>query len=459
MPRRMHFIRRRVFAFFLLANLFPPLAHAQSLPGDHALAFSYSGQFVITGSEDQSPLTSLPAVTTNAAFVRLEPAVLSVSAERVKQSLYRLLGLTSIRDWQGKIYLALHQALWTDENVTVFARPIDQTWSYHVQLPNVVQTDRYLRGLTGALLLELANRHCAADGHCADIPAWLIDGLSRQLLQDELAKVVVSEPNSPNVQSAPVRGSAQQRNLDPLADARHVLRNHSPLTYDQLCWPTDDQLKGLDDGVYHASAQLFVAELLKAKDGPARLRHFLEILPQSYNWQIAFQTAFHDQFPQPLDLEKWWALTAIDVLSHEPGPAWTPAYSARLLNELLQVPVAVRATSNSLPAHATIPLQAVVREFKMDQQFGILETRLRELRLAQFRMAPQFIALNDEYCQAIAGYLGERLGPAPRSSSPHHSVPTPVLMKPREFVRRLNLLDARRQTVEAAVNRAPEPAL
>jgi len=313
--------------------------------------------------------------------------------------------------------------------------------------------------MTGALLLELANRQTATDGHCADIPVWLIDGLSRQLLQDELAKVVLSVPDSAPVRSSPNRGTTQQRDLDSLADARHILRGHPALTYDQLCWPTEAQLDGADDGVYHASAQLFVAELLKAKNGPARLRHLLEILPQDYNWQIAFQSAFHEEFPAPLDLEKWWALTVIDFLSHDPGPAWTPSYSASRLNELLQIPVAVRVSSNSLPTHATIPLQAVVRDFKLDQQYDILETRLRDLRIAQFRMARQFIALNDEYCQVIAGYLGERLGPAPRSSSVHHPVPTPVRMKSPEFVRRLNALDARRQMVEASLNRGNNPAL
>jgi len=459
MPRPIRGLRRLVLALFLMANVPPGRADTQTLPGDDQLAVSYSGQFVITGSADKSPLASLPAVTTNSAFVRLEPAVLSVSAERIKQSLYRLLGYSSVHNWQGKIYLALHTALWTDENVTVMARPIDHSWSYHVQLPDVVQTDRYLRGLTGALLLELANRQSAADGHCADVPAWLIDGLSRQLLQDELAKVVVSVPDSPMNQQSSSHGAAQQRDLDSLAGARQVLRHHSVLTYDQLCWPTEAQLDGTDGGVYHASSQVFVAELLKLKDGPARLRHLLEILPHDYNWQTAFQTVYHQEFPAPLDLEKWWALTAIDFLSRDPGPTWTPAYSAQLLNELLQVPVAVRASSNSLPAHATIPLQAVVRDFKLDQQLDVLATRLRELRLAQFRMARQFIALNDEYCQVIADYLGESLAPEPRSSSHHHPVSTPVRIKPKEFVRRLNALDARRQTVEAAVNRPADPAL
>ena len=448
------------FCFLLVAALgIPAPASAQSLPGGDQLAFSYSGQFVVTGSAEKSLLVSLPAVTTNSTFVRLDPALLSVSAERLKQALYRLLGLPSVRDWQGKIFLAMHPALWTDENVTVVAKPLGQTWCYLVQIPDVVQRDRFVRGLTGALLLELANRQSSADGHCADLPVWLMDGLSRDMLQDELAEVVVTEPNTSLDDFTPPKGPAKERELDPLAAARQVLRTHPALTYDQLCWPTDAQLAGQDDGVYHASAQLFVSELLNTKDGPARLRSLLQTLPQAYNWQTAFQSAFHDEFARPLDLEKWWALSVVDFLSHDPGPVWTPAYSAGRLNELLQVPVAVRVSSNSLPTHATISLQAVVQDFAPARQSEILETRLRDLRVAQFRMARQFIALNDAYCQVLAGYLGERLGPTPRSSSLHHPVPAPVRLKPGEFVRRLNALDARRQMLEATVNRGTDPKL
>ena len=446
----LHSIRGLLLAALVLAITVDPPAIAQSARGDGTLAFSVSGQFIVTGSAGKSPLLELPAVTTNANFVHLEPAVLSVSAERIKKSLYRLLGIPSVRTWQGPVYLVLRPALWTDENVTVVSRPIDQAWSYYVQLPNVVLADRYLRGLTGALLLEYANRQAAADGHSAEIPDWLIDGLARQMQQDELAGVLLSAPDPSVNDLHPARSPARELDLDPLAKARQVLRRHQALTIDQLDWPGAAQLTGMDDGVYQASAQLFVAELLKLPDGPALLRQMLARLPQCQNWQTAFQKTYQQQFARPLDLEKWWALTVVGFLSHDPGPSWTPGFSAGLLNHLLTVPVEVRASSNSLPGHAEIPLQAVVRQFKPERQVAIFEAHLHDLRLAQLRMAPQFIALTDAYCHTLAAYLGERLDPAPRSTAAHRAPAASVRLNTRQFVKTLDVLDARRRTLEAA---------
>ena len=430
----------------------PAAVIAQDLPtGDGTLTRSYSGQFIVTGTSTKSPLLELPAVTTNASLVRLEPALLSVSAERIKQSLYRLLDLSPNSAWQGKIYLVLQTALFTDENVNVISRPADQNWSYLVQLPDVVQQSRFMRGMTGAVLLELANRNAGADAHSAEIPAWLIDGLSQQILQDELARAVISSPLQ-SFDDAPGRGAApKQRELDTLAAARRLLRENPALTFDQLAWPTDAQLAGEDGGVYHASAQLFVSKLLKLNEGPEQMQRMLANLPQCYNWQTAFQTAWQKQFHAPLDLEKWWALEVVDFLSHDPGPAWTPVFSASRLDELLTVPVEIRASSNALPSHADIPLQTVIHDFPLPQQMTILQTRLRDLRIAQLRMSAQFIALTDGYCRVLASYLGERLEPPPRSPSSRHPVATPVRLSAREFIKRLDTLDHRRRTVEAAI--------
>jgi hypothetical protein len=431
-------------------NFIPPAA-AQETAGNGALAFSFSGQFIVTGSAAKSPLLTLPAVITNSSLVHLEPAILSISAERIKQSLYHLLGIPSARDWQGNIYLALHPALWTDEEVTVVSRPTDRDWNYSVQLPDVVAADRYLRGMTGVLLLEFANRRPAVNGRCAEIPDWLIDGLSRQMQQDELSDVLLSSPDQPLDHLYPVRAS-HDKNLDPLAGVRQVLRKNRALTFAELSWPSEAQLAGEDGGVYRASAQLLVAELLKLNDGPAQFRQMLAGLSQCYNWQTAFQQAFHGHFARPLDLEKWWALTTVEFLSRDPGPSWTPAFSAGLLNELLTVPVEVRVSSNSLPSHVTLPLQAVVRKFTLDRQSAIFRAHLQDLRLAELRMAPQFVALTDSYCRALAAYLGERLGPAPRvSRSAHHTSTQPVRLNARGLVKQLDVLDARRRTLEAAV--------
>ena len=137
------------------------------------------------------------------------------------------------------------------------------------------------------------------------------------------------------------------------------------------------------------------------------MRVLLESLPQFYNWQIAFQSAFRADFPRPLDVEKWWALQLAGFTMRDPGPLWTPEASRARLDQLLSVPVEARAGSNSLPAHAEISLQTVIRGMDFDQQTTILRTRLHDLGLAQYRMTPQFATLAAEYRRALANYLGE----------------------------------------------------
>src|SRR5208283_3272794 len=113
----------------------------------------------------------------------------------------------------------------------------------------------------------------------AEIPDWLADGLSQQLSTAGSPEIILSAPGQ-LVDGLPQnRTVTTQRGVDPLADARRVLRDHAALTFDQLSWPTDAQLTGGDGGVYHASAQLFVSELLGLKNGPAHLRAMLAALP------------------------------------------------------------------------------------------------------------------------------------------------------------------------------------
>jgi hypothetical protein len=436
-------------AIILCALFFPLHVRADfSLPGKIS-ARSVSDQFVVVGANHISMLAALPAVATNADFVRLEPALLAISAERIKQSLWRELELKPDAPWRGKIYLAVHPAQSLDEDVTIVSTPSPNGWSYQVQLPDVLPRTRFVRALVSALLLEFANRN--AQSHSAEIPAWLADGLSQQLLAENSSEIILSTPNKV------VNGLAQNRlvktesGINPLAGARRVLRNFPALTFDQLSWPTDAQLTGADGGVYRASAQLFVGELLDMKNGPAHLRAMLQKLPQFYNWQTAFQNAFRAEFPRPLDVEKWWALQVVNFAAHAPGPQWTPAVSREKLDEILSVPVDMRSASNALPAHAEISLQAVIRNFDSARQTKILQIKLRDLGLAQLRMASQLAVLNSAYRRVIADYLGERNVFAPSPRWANHASSSSEKADARETIKKLDALDAQRRTIETAI--------
>jgi hypothetical protein len=433
----------------LCALICPWPALAQFQPPAAVPVRSVSGQFIVIGTRQVSPLAGQPGIAGNPDFVRLEPALLAVSAERIQESLRRELGINADVRWRGEISLALHSAQSPDEDVTIVSMPFAGSWNYRVQLPDVLSRARFMRAMTGVLLLEFANRNAGA--HPAEIPNWLIDGLSQELLATGLSEMILSSPDK-IVNDLPVTQiDANHRGFDPLAGARRALQNQPALTFEQLSWPSGAQLSGADGGAYRASAQLFVHELLDLKNGAAKLRSMLETLPQVYNWQTAFQSAFRGNFQQPLDVEKWWALRVVSFAARDPGPQWTPAVSRDNLDRILSVPVEIRDASNSLPAPAEASLQAVIRNFDPAQQTAVLQAALRDLGLAQLRMAPRLSALTGDYRRAIADYLGRRDETAPASHRVKHTPVTPQRADDATILDKLDTLDAQRRAIEAGI--------
>jgi len=434
------------------AVIFSMTAGAQVSPQEITSMRSVSGQFIVTSAPSLAArvrLAARPEIATNNGLVRLEPALLAVSAERIKASLWRELNLNPNVPWRGKIFLVLRPAQSTDEDVAIVTERFASGWNYQVRLPDVLPRTRFARAMTSVLLLEFANRNARA--RSAEIPEWLTDGLSRQLLADDWQETILTSPAKKVNGLLVSRTVTTERGLDSLADTRRLLQNNPALTFEQLSWPTDAQLSGADDGVYRASAQLFVNELLGLKNGRAHVHVMLETLPNCYNWQTAFQTAFQDYFPRPLEVEKWWALQIVDFVARDPGPRWTTAVSRKQLDEILSVPVEMRTASNALPVHAAISLQAVIRNWDPARQAAILHVKLRDLELAQLRMAAPLAVLTDGYRQALADYLGLGNSPSFVRRWIKHPFTSSSKLTLEDTLQRLDALDARRRAIESAL--------
>jgi len=440
----------RALCGFLL--LFPALVFGQFAQPDADSARSVSGQFFVKLEPGFSPFANQPGIATNANFLHLEPALLAVSAERTGENLRQLLDIGLTSRWRGRIYFALHPARSLDENVIIVSQPFGDVWNYQVRLPDVIARERFTRALTGVLLLEYANRN--AGQHPAEIPAWLNDGLARQLLAVSGREISLSSPTRVTDGILQNQTVASQSGADFLADARRILRNTPALTFEQLSWPTPDQLSANDGGVYRASAHLFVTELLRLKNGSAKIRVMLESLPACYNWQTAFLKAFRENFATMRDVEKWWALQTVNFIARDPGPLWTPAFSRDKLRELLSVPVEIRTASNALPVHAEISLQAVIRNWDAARRTEILQLKLRDLDLARLRMALPFAVLANDYRQALGDFLGERTGAETnqrvivKRNSSHAANKTDA----KNTLKKLDELDVRRRQLETDID-------
>src|SRR6185295_12273520 len=101
--------------------------------------------------------SALPAPALNLAantnFVRLEPTLLTVSCERIKQILGHELGATA--PWRGRIYLTVNSAQTSDETITIASQSFKDGWRYGVELPEVVERARFVRVMVQVLLLEM----------------------------------------------------------------------------------------------------------------------------------------------------------------------------------------------------------------------------------------------------------------------------------------------------------------
>lgn len=408
---------------------------------------SASGQFIVTADTFKPWYYRPPDIGTNRDIVRLDAPLLAVSAERFKSALWQQLGLPPGARWTGKIFLALHPARSLNEEVLIGPYPFGQIWNFRVNLPDVISRNRFARTLSAVLLLEIADRRAPVTGQSAVLPAWLADGLARQVIGADGAQVILSAP-AKTVNGLPMSRLDETRHrIDPLADARRVLQNTPALTFEQLSWPDNAQMNGADGGVYLASAQLFVARLLDLPDGPARLRDLLARLPACENWQTAFYAAFHADFQRPLDVEKWWSLQVVNFAHRDPGPRWTSALGRQKLDALLLVPVDIRYHANAWPVRTEISLQAALREVAPDQLAGILQTKMRDLDLVQLRLSPSMAGLAAGYRAAIADYLGEGRQNVLIGWLHHRKASAAATIE------KLNALDQQRQKIESDLKR------
>ena len=216
------------------------MAGVPILPPNLVSARSQSGQFVVYAGQSSGSLPPVLELAKNEGFVRLEPRLLVVSCERIKQLLQRELGAST--SWRGTIYLVLYPARGARDTVTITSERFKNDWQYRLDLPDVVERTRYVRAVVQVLLIEMANR--TARAHAAEVPTWLIEGFSQVLLASNEVDIILPPPRASasglNLSTTQVNGRKE-----PLVEqAQKKLRGRAPLTFEDLSWPTAEQLSG-----------------------------------------------------------------------------------------------------------------------------------------------------------------------------------------------------------------------
>ena len=403
---------------------------------------SSSGQFVIM-SQPSSSASRFPGLGTNRNYIFLEAPLLVVSCERIHEALNHILEVPPSASPPGTIYLNLRPAQGTEDTITFVTEKFGDHWKYSLNLPDVLERSRYVEAVVQVLLLQMANRN--NDSRSVETPRWLAMGIAEELLSSDESALILPPPRW-SVNGLTISPTyIESRSPDTLARAREILNARAPLTFQELSWPTDEQLSGFAAPAYRASAQLFVARLLQLNGGRACLRTMVGELRNYLNWQLAFLQAFQPHFPKLLDVEKWWALQVVQFTGRDLTELWTVAQSCNKLEEVLLSPVQVKMSTNEPPLETRIPVQTIIREWDPIRQKQTLQLKLRELELLRVQVAQEVIPLVDSYREVIAAYWKRGSFTVGFSNAKVRPIPDAAA---EETLRQLDILDARREAMK-----------
>jgi hypothetical protein len=398
---------------------------------------SSSGQFIVNGAVLELP-PSAPSAT-NQQLLELDPNLLAVSCERIKQVLLSELGVADL--WRGRIHVGINSSMASNQPPVIGAKVFTDGWAYRLELPRQIERLKLVRGVTQVLLMEFANRNAGL--RSAEIPLWLSEGLSQHLINSAETDLVLSQPrwtvNNINVNWLARRAVRR----DPLKDARERLRTHAALSFSKLGDPAPDQLPEEPWKTYQSCSQLFVTQLAQLNGGRAALMQFLWLLPHHLNWQTAFLTAFKPQFPRLLDVEKWWAVVLVHFTGLDPMNSWSREVAVQKLDDVLRPPVLVAANSKVLPHRSRMTVQQIISDWDYLRQRIILRQTATQLLMMRFKTPVEMAALVDEYRATLDNYLTshDQLGAA---RSLPGLPPTRADVLARDVVKKMNELDQRR---------------
>lgn len=424
----------------LLLGLFVGAAFA----AEPIIITSASRQFIVRGLPQRSAL----AASAKDDFAYLDPAILAVTCERVRQTLIKELGWGD--RWRGTIYVNIHSVRGVQDRPDILAFRTDRGWAYRLDVPDEIGRTRLLETIVEALLLEFADR--AAREESVELPPWLVEGLTAHLAQGPLAGVVLQARSLRQLAEEPeLRAPRTIRHVDVDQLLRQKVQASGALTVDQLNWADFDDRNENSAEAYHFSAHLFVRELLRLRGGPDALCATLALLPEHLNWQTAFLRGFEPHFKRMLDVEKWWSLTVAQMKSRDSSLQWSAVEAHGKLEEILYTPMEVRLAADELPHVTPVALQTVLNDWDYEQQQPLLQAKLQQLQLTRLRLPPELLALADGYRLALGKYLQARGEPG--RAARERKIQTAVA----QTIAQLNALDEQRNRL-ASKALADQPA-
>lgn len=406
-----------VLLLSLAAGLSERVIAAPSL--DTTTTWSRSQQFVVISplrpAPKRNPADNPKNDPTLEDVVRVTAADLVSTCEQVKLGV--LVQLDTSDRWKGRIRLNIKPEYPARGGVFISVMPValsdamQSSWLYELHIPEYVERRKLVRALVQVCLLEMGNRNNT--GASIDVPMWLREGLTEIILSREGSTIVAESTaiqQRVNPQFSVISpGTTKERVwTDPLEIVRAKLKGTTPLSFSDLSVPVDEQIASVGLEHFRHCAHLFTSELLALPGGSDKLRTFVQTLPRFSHPQFAFMHAFRDNFSSPLDVEKWWSLAQVNLLTKETNSRWPEKNALGKLNEILQPQVQLRLGADSLPLKETYTITKLIEEVEYEQQRPILQRTVGQLQQLEWNLPPDLLKLVYDYHVTLANYLYKR---------------------------------------------------
>jgi hypothetical protein len=410
-------------AIALLPLILTQAASGAWSPAGRDVAYSQSGQFIVTGSAQPAAAARKlqfdprfnrfvvtgwteghapgqpSALSTNPATLALDPKYLVATAERLRLAFNDSLDLHD--PYRGKIYINLLDNLGPGAEITflsAFDRP-KQTWNCKIAMPAELAPDRLVRVLLQALIFEATHRGAGESG--CEVPAWFTEGLIAHL-DSRAAETSVFDPHQ-----------SVNRFHSAIEEARELSEAIGPdgcLTLEQLSWPGLLEREPRMERAFHLSSHALLLELQRLRGGEQSLGRFVRLLPRYQNWQFAFLHSFQSHFPSLLDAEKWWAITSLHLDGKGVHKNWTLSESLRRLDEAIVLRVEKHAGADEEVRREEMDLPTLLTTIDYERQKTMLARVISGLFGLELRAEPRVARLVGDYRATLEKYVADRSG-------------------------------------------------
>lgn len=441
----------RTFQTFMRFAIFFSCFFCDCIAGEIVREFqsiqSRSGQILVRWSDRFRVPPFLREDESAAGVLVLSPALLAVSAERIKEKVLQQLGM---RDrWRGKIRFHFASGKSQPDQFRVDAQRFTNGWNYRVRISPKIHRQVWLRGCVAVFLLEIANR--MAGERSAEVPFWLIEGIVEEIAQSTLVELAPSFADQIRIGTSNYQLGQivpTQIHEEALNSTRAFLSRNVPASVSELFIPTPAHLRGNKVIIFNRSSHFFFRQLLGLRAGKASLQHFLVALPNHLNWQHAFFIGFQNHFTTMLDLEKWWSLALTDLTQLAPLGSWSVRDSLDSLDRILITPALVGKARKELAKRKHFTLQQVISQWDFADQKPTLERIANRLRVLFIYANPRIRPLIQGYLERIQSYLAglEKVGFEPSRRGQTRLRASTIV---KDFSKKLDELDLQKSSIRS----------